>query len=253
MSLQLKSCLQNWLSPLNVCPLVLFFQISDHFWQSYPSPPVSQYCVFSLGSFWLSMYHSQAMHFDFSFPKVWVDTWWDKKWEENKGEGHLMWWRFLIWGGKVKWEQRKKKSLFFFLPSFRFHFSVSPGSRSPVYLMLLSRFLNFPVWNWFFISITAALKSFTRAVLLTRQWDTVMVLELFYRGAPGVSSWAVIAGVERVKPMYSLNAFMPFHWGSCLFTVVKEANLFSCSTILCFFFTVKFFFYFAILLISLSA
>lgn len=69
----------------------------------------------------------------------------------------------------------------------------------------------------------------------------------------GVSTWAVTVGVEGGKPTYSLNAFMPFHWGSCLFTVVKEANLFSCLAFLLFSFTVKFFlFYFAILLISLS-
>lgn len=46
---------------------------------------------------------------------------------------------------------------------------------------------------------------------------------------------------------------MPFHWGSCLFMVVKEANLFSCSAFLLFSFTVKLFlFSFAILLICLS-
>lgn len=69
----------------------------------------------------------------------------------------------------------------------------------------------------------------------------------------GASSWADTLGAEGVKPTYSLNAFMPFHWGSCLFTVVKEADLFSCSAFLFFPFTGKFFlFYFAILLISLS-
>lgn len=69
----------------------------------------------------------------------------------------------------------------------------------------------------------------------------------------GVSSWTITVAVEGVKATYSVNAFMAFHWGSCLFTLDKEANLFSRSAFLLFSFTGKFFlFYFAILLMSLS-
>lgn len=74
----------------------------------------------------------------------------------------------------------------------------------------------------------------------------------FLQRYAGVSSWTITVAVEWVKPTYSLNAFMAFHWGSCLFSLDKEANVFSCSTFLLFSFTAKFFLYFAILLTSLS-
>lgn len=158
----------------------------------------------------------------------------------------------MRWKDGVRAEERKNLVLFSALFQLLF-FSLLWEQIWCLSDAAVHRFLNFPVWNWFFISITAALESFMRAVLLARQWAAVMVLELFYRGTAGVSSWAVTVGVEGVKPTYSLNTFMPFHWGSCLFTVVKEANLFSCLAYLCFSFTVKFFFfYFAILLIFLS-
>lgn len=68
----------------------------------------------------------------------------------------------LGWEGGMKAEGSNNKVLLFFCLlsafTFFFFFSVSPGSRSGVYLILLFTFLNTPGCNWFFISITAALQ-----------------------------------------------------------------------------------------------
>lgn len=165
----------------------------------------------------------------------------------DKGEEHMMWSK-LIWDGKVAWKQREATTKFFcssvfFQLSF-FFFSVSPGSRSGVYLILLFTFLNTPGCNWFFISITAALQVLRESsalLLLAQQWSAVNGVRAFLQrySKAGFSVWTFTVAVEGVKSTYSLNTFMAFYWGSCLFILDKKANLFSSSVFLCISFTMK--------------
>lgn len=163
----------------------------------------------------------------------------------DKGEEHMMWSK-LIWDEKVAWKQREWTTKFFCSSVFfqlSFFFSlpweqiwclsdtavhIPKYSRMQLVLHQHHSCSPSPSWEQCSVAVGTAVKCSNGVRAFLQRYSKA-----------GVSVWTFTVAVEGVKPTYSLNTFIGFHWGSCLFILDKEANLFSSSVFMCISFTMK--------------